>query len=282
MLKTRIVTAAVLIPAVLAALFLLSPRMWGGVALAVMALGAFEWARLTGMTAPRWAAVVGGVLLIGLFLLFSPAAGFARGWPDPIVYAVCGVAGAFWVLVATPWVVARWPTQQRALMTLVGWIVLLGAWMAVVELQARSPWLVLAAMAIVWIADTAAYFSGRAFGKHKLAPQVSPGKTWEGVFGAWVAVAVYAAILVRFAPDAGFRLAVTPLTVAAWIAFALVLAAVSVVGDLFESLLKRHANVKDSGALLPGHGGILDRVDALLAAMPLAALASHVFLARPA
>jgi phosphatidate cytidylyltransferase len=152
----------------------------------------------------------------------------------------------------------------------------------VVELQAYSPWLVLAAMAIVWIADTAAYFSGRAFGKHKLAPQVSPGKTWEGVFGAWVAVAVYAAILVRFAPDAGFRLAVTPLTVAAWIAFALVLAAVSVVGDLFESLLKRHANVKDSGSLLPGHGGILDRVDDLLAAMPLAALASHVFLARPA
>ena len=89
---------------------------------------------------------------------------------------------------------------------------LIGAWVALIELQARSPWLVLAAMAIVWVADTAAYFSGRAFGRHKLAPQVSPGKTWEGVYGAWIAVALYALTLVPYAGAAGFRLPVTMLS----------------------------------------------------------------------
>jgi phosphatidate cytidylyltransferase len=281
MLKTRILTAAVLIPAVLAALFLLPPRVWGAVTLVVMAIGAYEWARLIGMTAPRWAAVVGGVLVVGIFLLYSPFAGLVRGWPDAVVYVVCGIAGAFWLFVAPPWVIKRWPTQMRATMTLLGWVVLLGAWVAVVDMQAHSPWLVLAAMAVVWIADTAAYFTGRAFGRRKLAPLVSPGKSWEGVFGAWAAVALYAAALIAFAPAAGFRFALTPLTVGLWIVFVLLLASVSVVGDLFESLLKRHAGQKDSGSLLPGHGGILDRVDALLAAMPLAALAAHVCLARP-
>jgi phosphatidate cytidylyltransferase len=136
-------------------------------------------------------------------------------------------------------------------------------------------------MAIVWIADTAAYFTGRKFGRRKLAPEVSPGKSWEGVYGAWVAVAVYAALLVPFADDAGFRFAVTAPAIAAWIAFAVALASVSVIGDLFESLLKRHAGVKDSGSVLPGHGGVLDRTDALLAAMPIAAIAAQAFLAKP-
>ena len=153
-----------------------------------------------------------------------------------------------------------------------GWIVLIGAWVAIVQLQARSPWLVLAAMAIVWIADTAAYFAGRAFGRRKLAPQISPGKTWEGVYGGLAAVALYALALVPLAASGGFAGTVSPLAVIAWVGCALALAALSVVGDLCESLLKRQAGVKDSGRLLPGHGGILDRVDALLAAMPAAAL----------
>jgi phosphatidate cytidylyltransferase len=224
--------------------------------------------------------VAGGALLGGLALLFAPLAGFANGWPATIVLGVCGVAALFWIFVAPPWVIERWPTQRRTPMVVLGWVVLLGAWVALVELQARSPWLVLAAMAIVWIADTAAYFSGRAFGRRKLAPLVSPGKSWEGVYGAWVAVALYALALVPFAGSAGYRGAVTPATVAAWVIFAVLLASVSVVGDLFESLLKRHAGVKDSGTILPGHGGILDRTDALLAAMPIAALAAQFFLAR--
>ena len=124
----------------------------------------------------------------------------------------------------------------------------------------------------------AAYFAGRAFGRRKLAPLVSPGKTWEGVIGGLVAVAIYAAALVPFASDAGYRGTVSPPAVAAWIAFALALASLSVVGDLFESWQKRVAGVKDSGSLLPGHGGVLDRIDALVAAMPPAALAAHWFL----
>ena len=146
---------------------------------------------------------------------------------------------------------------------------LIAAWVAVVELQARSPWLVLAAMAIVWIADIAAYFAGRAFGRRKLAPSISPGKTWEGVYGALVAVALYALALVPFARRAGYarRRLARSRSAPGWCSRC-VLAALSVVGDLFESLLKRQAGVKDSGTLLPGHGGVLDRIDALLAAMP--------------
>jgi phosphatidate cytidylyltransferase len=277
MLATRILTAVVLIPLVLAALFLLPPRIFGVVLLAIVLVAAHEWAKLVGFTGGRWLLFVGGACLLGLYLLFGPS-GFDAGWPPLIVLAVCGAATLFWMLIAPPWVALRWPPKSQAALAIVGWIVLIGVWLALVELQARSPWLVLAAMAIVWIADTAAYFAGRAYGKRKLAPLVSPGKTWEGVFGGLAAVAVYALALVPLAGAAGFRGTISAATIALWIAFALVLAAVSVVGDLFESLLKRYAGVKDSGHLLPGHGGVLDRTDALLAAMPPAALAALFFL----
>src|SRR5205823_6242083 len=131
-----------------------------------------------------------------------------------------------------------------------------------------------------WIADTATYFGGRAFRRRKLAPEVSPGKTWEGVYFGIAAAVLYALVLAPFAQTWGYRGAIGAAAVALWVAFAAALAAISVVGDLFESLLKRHAGVKDSGRLLPGHGGVLDRTDALLAAMPPAALAALFFLHR--
>jgi phosphatidate cytidylyltransferase len=274
-LATRILTAVVLIPAVLAALFLLPPLGWGIVALAIVALGGLEWARLVVLPPTARVLFVVAIVAAGIALLLTPAAQFGRGWPGAIVVALCGLASLFWIFVAPPWVVHRWPTQGKLAMAVVGLVVLLGAWMAIVQLQADSAWLVLAAMAIVWIADTAAYFAGRAFGKRKLAPQVSPGKSWEGVYGAWIAVAIYALLLVRFAPAAGFRFEVTPVVVVLWILFVVALASISVVGDLFESLLKRHAGVKDSGNVLPGHGGVLDRTDALLAAMPIAAVSAQ-------
>ena len=280
MLATRILTAVVLIPAVLAALFLLPPLAWGYVTLAVIALGSMEWGRLVGLSALGRTVFLAAIVVIGVALLNGPSAHFAQGWPQHIVFALCGLASLFWIVIAPPWVVRRWPTQRAVVMVIVGLVVLLGAWMALAQMQARSPWLVLAAMAIVWIADTAAYFAGRAFGKRKLAPAVSPGKSWEGVYGAWVAVAIYAWVLSRFAAEAGFRFDVTPLTTALWMLFAVALAFVSVFGDLFESLMKRHAGVKDSGALLPGHGGVLDRTDALLAAMPIAAVAAEWCLRR--
>jgi phosphatidate cytidylyltransferase len=278
MLRTRILTALVLAPLVLAALFLLPPRGFGVAVLAVTLVAAREWSQLATFHAPTRRLFVAGILAAGIALLTLPAFGFDRGWPDAVVITGCGLSGLFWVLLAPAWVTRRWPTSAHSAMVVVGWVVLLGGWMALVELQSRSPWLVLAAMAIVWIADTAAYFSGRAFGRRKLAPEISPGKTWEGVYGALAAVAVYALALVPFARQAGFSREISVAAVAAWVVLALVLAVLAVGGDLFESLLKRHAGVKDSGSLLPGHGGILDRIDALLPALPLAALAALVFL----
>ena len=280
MLGKRILTALALVPLVLAALFLLSPRNFGIAILAAILIAAHEWSRLAAFsTGVQWL-FFGVILATAGGLLLLPAFGFARGWPGAIVLSVCGVSAMFWLLVAPSWLKHRWPTTGKWAMVLSGWVVLLGAWMALVELQSRSPWLVLAAMAIVWIADTAAYFSGRAFGRRKLAPQISPGKTWEGVYGGLVAVAIYALCLLPFARDAGFAPAVGALVVALWLGFSLLLAGLSVIGDLFESLQKRNAGVKDSGNLLPGHGGVLDRIDALLAAMPFAALAAQLFLAK--
>jgi phosphatidate cytidylyltransferase len=277
MLGTRILTAVILISLVLAALFLLAPVGWGTVSLLVMGIAAIEWATLAGYGKGTRIWFVAATLAIGILLLVSLAAGDESRWAD-VVLTTCGAATIFWVFIAPPWLAFRWKPASRIAMAVVGWIALTGAWVALVALQARSPWLVLAAMAVVWIADTAAYFAGRAFGRHKLAPQVSPGKTWEGVYGALAAVAVYALALVPLAAAAGHSGEVSAVAVGVWVACALVLVALSVEGDLFESLLKRHAEVKDSGRLLPGHGGVLDRIDALLAAMPAAALLAHAYL----
>jgi phosphatidate cytidylyltransferase len=143
-------------------------------------------------------------------------------------------------------------------------------WLALVRLQ-PTPWALIIVMSVVWIADTAAYAAGKSFGRNKLAPQISPGKTWEGAFGAMVAVAVYyGVLLLALAPEQRYFNGIGGLGL-----FLLILV-LSIEGDLFESWMKRQAGVKDSGQLLPGHGGILDRIDGLTATMPLAALALHL------
>jgi phosphatidate cytidylyltransferase len=278
MLSTRILTALILVPAVLAALFLLPPAGWGAVTLVAFCAAAVEWSNLVGYARRARLLFVAGTFVIGCNLLFSPSLGFERGWPTGVVLAVCGPATLFWLLVAPPWLRVNWRPASKLGMAVLGWIVLSGAWVAIVQLQAQSSWLVFAAFAIVWIADTAAYFTGRAVGRHKLAPAISPGKTREGLYGALVAVAAYALILVPFARDAGYTGEISISAVVTWVSVAIALALLSVGGDLFESLLKRHAGVKDSGTLLPGHGGILDRIDALLAAMPPAALLALMLL----
>jgi phosphatidate cytidylyltransferase len=280
MLSTRIVTAVIALALVLLALFLLPPRGFALAVLLVLLAAAREWAVLSRFTPRRSLLFAVGLLVLAASLVLGPNVGFDRGWPPAIVLGVCGIATAFWVLIATPWVIRRWPPRSPAVLTLVGYVVLLGAFVALVELQARSPWLVLGAMAIVWIADTAAYFCGRALGRRKLAPQVSPGKTWEGVYGGLAAVAVYALALLALARAAGYAGRIDAASSVAWLALVLAVAALSIVGDLFESWQKRQAGVKDSGALLPGHGGVLDRIDALLAAMPAAALVVLLVLPR--
>ena len=278
-LAKRVATAAILVAVVLCALFLLSPQGWGWVVLAIIAAGAYEWGRLIGLSGARLLGFVGLVLAAGAALLLAAAPVTDRGWPREIVVTVCGIATLFWLAIGTPAVLFDWQPRSTLAKAACGLVVLLGALVAVVELQARSPWLVLAAMAIVWIADTAAYFAGRRFGRRKLAPQISPGKTWEGAYGGIGAVIVYALLLIPLAARAGWWAPSGAGAVVAWITFAVALAALSIIGDLHESLLKRRAGVKDSGALLPGHGGVLDRTDALLSAMPAAALAALAFLA---
>jgi phosphatidate cytidylyltransferase len=277
MLKTRVLTAVVLIVLVLAAMFGLGTRAWGAFTLAIVVVGASEWANLCGLRKNASLGFVGGILLMGVALLFFTPVGSIPGqaWPETIVLLVCGAATMFWLLVAPRWLRGQWRMQSNLVLALVGALVLLATWVALVEMQAQSPGLLLAMMAIVWIADTAAYFAGRRFGRRKLAPSISPGKTWEGVYGALLAVAIYSGLLLLFAHDLGYTRALSVASVAVWLAAVLLLAALSIVGDLFESQLKRQRGIKDSGTILPGHGGVLDRIDALTAAMPAAALVSH-------
>jgi phosphatidate cytidylyltransferase len=275
-MRTRILTALVLVPSTIAALFLLSPREWGAVSLMIVALASSEWTVLAGYRRQSGLLLVAGILLVGACMLFTRWAGFdAGGWPEALVVPICGAATLFWVVIAPMWLYFGWRIESKVVLTLVGAVALIATWVAVVQLQARSPALLLALMAIVWVADTAAYFAGRRFGRRKLAPAISPGKTWEGVYGALIAVAVYALALLPFAEGAGYSAQILPASALVWVALVLTLAALSIVGDLFESQLKRHRGVKDSGKLLPGHGGVLDRIDALLAALPPAALIAH-------
>jgi phosphatidate cytidylyltransferase len=277
MLSTRILTALVLIPLVLAALFLLPPLAWGLVLLGVTLVAAAEWTRLTGISVTGAIAFGAGILAIGLVLLFLPAWAFDRGWPALVVVVVCTPAALFWAVAAPMWLRTRAAPESPLWMLPVGWLILTAAWVALVQLQSVSPATALAAMAAVWIADTAAYFAGRAFGRRKLAPAISPGKTWEGVYGALAAVVLYALALWPTLQRTSERPDASAGAFTGWIVGAVALVALSVIGDLFESLLKRQAGVKDSGSILPGHGGILDRIDALLAAMPAAALLSLAY-----
>jgi phosphatidate cytidylyltransferase len=274
MLGTRILTAAVLIPLTLAAMFWLPPLGWGVVTLAIVGIAAHEWANLAGYA--KWPRLlfVASTVGIGVDLLFALGGHFALdgGWPSAVTLVVCGAATVFWLAVAPAWLAAGWRVESKLVLALTGWLVLLAAWVALLQLQARSPALLLAAMAIVWIADTAAYFAGRAFGRRKLAPTISPGKTWEGVYGALLATAVYTLVLLLLAPEVIHAGPLSPPALAGWVGLVLALTGLSVVGDLFKSLLKRQRGVKDSGRILPGHGGVIDRIDALLAVMPPAAL----------
>lgn len=262
---TRILTAAVLLPLFIGALLYLPNRYWAVFLLALLLAGSWEWSSLARFGRPaRWAfatAVLGSC--VSLLVVIGRWVEAGR-WLE---YGAFWVAAGFWVLVVPAWLARRWQLRNRAALAATGWIVLVPTWLALVQLQ-RSAGELLMLMGIVWVADTAAYFAGRRFGRRKLAPEISPGKTWEGVFGAAIAVALYyLALRAIFGPDSAAFLSL------AGLGLFLLLTAASVLGDLFESWIKRQAGVKDSGRLLPGHGGVLDRIDALTSAMPLAALA---------
>jgi len=194
----------------------------------------------------------------------------------PSVRGVFALCVLLWVLRFVPALGLGLPalgTTANRLLSLTYTLALLGCFIAIVSLFQHSPLYLLSVMAIVWVADIGAYFSGKGFGRHKLAPSISPGKSWEGVVGGWLAVLVIAATTVMNVADETFpgRL-YERFGWPGFIAVMSLLVAASVVGDLFESQLKRRAGFKDSSNLLPGHGGVLDRIDALLPVLPLAAL----------
>jgi len=264
MLKTRVITALILAFGLLAILFLLPVPATATAFALIVAAAAWEWAGLL-----RLGAAQRGVY--ALLTTLPCAALYAAGMPPPLLTLLWAMAMIFWLILIPMWLLRKWRLTANLIGYLVGWLLLIPTWAAMVQLVARAPLHMLAAMSLVWVADIAAYFSGHAWGRHHMAPGISPGKTWEGAIGATVGVMIYGTALVL---AAGRLRSGADLL---WLLPALALTtAVSIVGDLFESLAKRQAGVKDSSRLLPGHGGILDRIDSLTSALPLIALAMQV------
>jgi phosphatidate cytidylyltransferase len=268
-LKQRVITAVVLLALLIGAL------AWSTIAFellatAIVAAALGEWMQLVGW--PRGPAVAGAAVFgAALFVvaLVMPQ------WVEHALLPLSLLATIVWVALAVLLVQpdAMSVRMPRGVSTVLAVLMMSAAWFAMAHFLREGVVVLLSVLVIVWVADTAAYFAGRAFGKRKLAPHISPGKTWAGVVGAVVAVIAIAVIAHLVAPDAGLlsnRLLATLGVVGAVLLGAVVL--LSIVGDLFESLLKRQAGVKDSSRLLPGHGGFYDRVDALLPTLPLAAL----------
>jgi phosphatidate cytidylyltransferase len=270
MLKTRVITAVVLL-AILLPVTLYAPIGGFGALIAfVVVFAAWEWARL--LKLPGAGPIVYAVVA-ALALVASTKLGIGLVAPRPLFEA----AAIFWVLVG-PFVLLRKPVLAaggwRVFLLAAGLVVFTACWHALVAARLTGVAFVLSLLLVVWLADIGAYFAGKAFGKHKLAPSISPGKTWEGAVGGWIAVIVVALVAAAtraFEPTLFLALLDHLGSLRTLIALTL-LVAFSIVGDLFESMLKRQAGVKDSSGLLPGHGGVLDRIDALLPVLPLAML----------
>lgn len=281
MLKQRIITALIMLAVVLPTLFI--PASWPFclLALAFMTAGAWEWARLNGLQASA------AVYYAGIFAALA-ALSWYLGLIDRPLPMVWILASGFWVLVST-WLlktgVAGWVKIPATLRYIGGMLILWLAWLAVSQARVQGVNFLMSVLTLVWVADSFAYFAGRTWGgkftANKLAPSISPGKSWEGVWGGVVGVFLLAAVWIfadsylqngshsgKTVESLYTRLSNQNLVLMA-IAL-LFLTAMSVVGDLIESLIKRSAGAKDSSGLLPGHGGVLDRVDALLPALPIA------------
>ena len=262
MLKQRLLTAAILVPLVIWGILRL-PTEYLAMVLALFVMqGGWEWTGLMKITS---------VAKRGLYVVVV-AAGLAGSWfvlhDHSSNWMALPVLSLFWWLLAIALVsqfpnsVTRWSSSVAQ--AIIGLIVLVPTWLAVVALHQsgeQGPLLVMYLLSLIWVADSGAYFGGRAWGKHKLAPAVSPGKTWEGVASG-------AALSLAYAVGAAQVLALPGNQWPLFVVLSLVTVLFSVLGDLTESMFKRHAGIKDSGTLLPGHGGVLDRIDSVTAAAP--------------
>ena len=265
MLWQRVATALVLVPLVVIGILSLDTGVLAAVLGIVVLLGADEMARLANQEQRSRRLVFVLLIAMALWLAWS--------YLQPVYLVYLQWIAAIWWLVVTIMLVVRRTALPRVhgsrpAILLLGGLVLVTAWSSIIGLHAsgeRGPILLLFLFVLIWAADSGAYFAGRAFGKRKLSPVVSPGKTWAGVGGAAVG-AVISALFLAAGGAAGSA------SLAGMIALSLLVTAVSIGGDLWESRLKREVGVKDSGHLLPGHGGVLDRIDSLLAAAPVFAL----------
>ena len=260
MLKLRLLTAAIMIVVLLGAIFLLPVLMFDLFMAVILLIGAWEWSTLSGLQSRIHRAVY-VLLLFALLYLFMHL-------PERILILMMLPAIGWWTLALI--MICRYPAgarlwHRKPVLLLAGLLVLLPGWAAIVHLSLQENyrvWIIIC-LSMIAFADSGAYFAGRFLGKTSLAPMVSPNKTWEGVFGGLLACAVLACSIAALS---GVETGLHPALVAL---AAIVVAASSIVGDLFESMIKRQSGVKDSGSLLPGHGGVLDRLDSITAALPI-------------
>lgn len=269
MLKIRILTASIILPFFLAALFYFQDIFWAIVLLALTVIGSREWSRLAQLSVRNTIVFMLLTTLLGGELLLQVSEAVKIDPLSTELIWIYGLSAIFWIFAVPLYLKQSFKVTKPWVWMLIGWILLLPTCLALYQLRSISPLLLLGLMATIWISDTAAYFTGRSLGKHKLAPQISPNKTWEGVAGALVAVLIYGLLWDFWSEEQSLAPVLVPLLI--------MMAILGIIGDLYESFVKRQANVKDSGNILPGHGGILDRIDALTSALPFAILAILVF-----
>ena len=268
MFKQRVITAIALVLGLVALLFNLNPLNFSLIVAPIVLLAGWEWSNLMGLESKRHKfsyiallalTIATAALSLDLFGTLNISLG----------QTLCLIASILWAVVFL-WV-QGYPSSAilwspRPILGLLGIALLTITWVAIALIihQPHGPWLLLFAFAVVALADVGGYVAGNLFGKHKLAPLVSPGKTWEGFFGGILLQCILIASMASFMPE--------KITTVMLVALVIPVSLYSVLGDLFESMIKRHSGVKDSGNILPGHGGVLDRIDGLIAALPLFAL----------
>lgn len=257
MLKARIITALMILTGLLITVFFVSTEVWALITLGIALLGVAEWSNLMRLGKSQRYLMLAIAFAIGLLIAFMHKTILAE-FQNITMFGFLAVASLFWIMIAPVCLIKRKIFSNPFVLSVLGLLLILATWIGLVGLHAIHPVLLLGVIATVSIADSAAYFAGKKFGRNKLAPAISPGKTWEGVIGALIAVTVYGAVLCYYKH------------LSLWlVAFLWLLVVLSIIGDLFESLLKRKADLKDSGQLLPGHGGILDRIDGLMPTLPI-------------
>jgi phosphatidate cytidylyltransferase len=264
-LKQRVITAVLLVAGFLLLLFNTSPLWFSLAVVPVVVLAGWEWCNLAGIKAALskffyLSALVICLAASALWLDLSGSLDMARGQDFALFASILWAVIFLWVQ-GYPSSAILW--SAKPILVILGLLLLTSTWVAILLIvhQPQGQWLLLLAVGVVALADIGGYVAGNLFGKHKLAPVISPGKTWEGFFGGLFFQLLLIIVLMLFFP---FK--VTPLMLVVLI---IPVSLYSVLGDLFESMLKRHQGVKDSSQILPGHGGVLDRIDGLMAALPL-------------